>query len=396
MLRLPGRHGSERVRSFGRTARRSSGRGHSRQKWVDRTGPARVPRREAREVQAARAIHLLQRAAAAPRHRQDRSPRIESAVRTLKIDRRTLLIGGGAGVGLVVAFLVWPRHPGSDLTVGAHESAFGNFIKIARDGRITVAVPQTETGQGIWTALPQVVADELGAAWETIAVEPAPLTSAYANPLAREEGWLDGFGFLREYEVERTALMRMTASATSIRAFETPLREAAAVAREMLVGAAADRWNVSPDEGETGDGFVLNRGRTFTFGELAEEASDRAAPSHPQPRRSAKGRLLGQPLERLDGPGKADGSWRFAADVRLPGMLFASVRIAPPGGALRSYSREAISNEPGIRHITAREEWMAVVGETWSAAERAMQAADPVFSGTRSSVEWRGAFEDAL
>ena len=314
----------------------------------------------------------------------------------MKIDRRTLLIGGGAGVGLVVAFLVWPRHPGSDLTVGAHESAFGNFIKIARDGRITVAVPQTETGQGIWTALPQVVADELGAAWETIAVEPAPLTSAYTNPLAREEGWLDGFGFLREYEVERTALMRMTASSTSIRAFEAPLREAAAVAREMLVGAAADRWNVSPGDCETGDGFVLNRGRTFTFGELAEEAADRSAPSRPQPRRSAKARLIGQPLERLDGPAKSDGSWRFAGDVRLPGMLFASLRIAPPGGTLRSYSREAIANVPGVRHITARDGWMAVVGETWSAAERAMKAADPVFSGTRSPAEWRPAFEHAL
>jgi len=314
----------------------------------------------------------------------------------LKVDRRTLLIGGGAGVGLVVAFLVWPRHPGSDLTVGPHESAFGNFIKIARDGRITVAVPQTETGQGIWTALPQVVADELGAAWETIAVEPAPLTSAYANPLAREEGWLDGFGFLREYEVERTGLMRMTANSTSVRAFEAPLREAAAVAREMLVGAAADRWNVTPDECETGDGFVLNRGRTFTFGELAEEAADRSAPSYPRPRRSAKGRLIGQPLDRLDGPAKADGSWRFSGDVRLPEMLFASVRIAPPEGRLRSYSRDAIANLPGIRHVAAREEWMAVVAETWSAAERAIKAADPVFSGSRSPLAWRALFDDAL
>ena len=314
----------------------------------------------------------------------------------MKVDRRTLLIGGGAGVGLVVAFLVWPRHPGTDLAVGAHESAFGNFIKIGRDGRITVAVPQTETGQGIWTALPQVIADELGAAWETVAVEPAPLTSAYANPLAREEGWLDGFGFLREYEIERTGLLRMTVGSASVRAFEAPFRDAAAMAREMLVGAAADRWNVSPGECETGDGFVLNRGRTFTFGELAEEAADRSAPSHPQRRQSAKGRLLGQPLDRLDGPGKADGGWRFSGDVRLPGMLFASARIAPPEGTLRSYSREAIASVSGIRHIAAREKWMAVVGETWSAAERAIKAADPIFSGSRSPVEWRGHFEDAL
>ena len=115
----------------------------------------------------------------------------------MNLDRRTLLIGGGAGIGLVVAFAVWPRHLGSNLLLSDHESGFGNFIKIARDGRITVAVPQTETGQGIWTALPQIVADELGAAWETIAVEPAPLTAAYANALAREQGWLDGFGFVR-------------------------------------------------------------------------------------------------------------------------------------------------------------------------------------------------------
>ena len=107
-----------------------------------------------------------------------------------------MLIGGGAGVGLVVAFAVWPRHLSSDLTVEKAESAFGNFIKIARDGRITVAVAQAETGQGIWTALPQIVADELGASWDSIAVEPAPPGSAYSNGLAREQGWLDGFSWL--------------------------------------------------------------------------------------------------------------------------------------------------------------------------------------------------------
>ena len=100
-----------------------------------------------------------------------------------------MLVGGGAGIGLIVAFALWPRHMRSDLALERGETGFGNFIKIARDGRITVAVPQVETGQGIWTGLPQIVADELGAAWETIAVEPAPLTAAYANPLAKEEGW---------------------------------------------------------------------------------------------------------------------------------------------------------------------------------------------------------------
>ena len=104
----------------------------------------------------------------------------------MKVDRRTLLIGGGVGVGLVVGFALWPRDLRTDLATTRGEQAFGNYIKIARDGRVTVAVPQVETGQGIWTALPQVVADELGAAWEAVGVEPAPLTGAYGNALAED------------------------------------------------------------------------------------------------------------------------------------------------------------------------------------------------------------------
>jgi isoquinoline 1-oxidoreductase beta subunit len=314
----------------------------------------------------------------------------------LKLDRRTLLIGGGAGVGLVVAFAVWPGGMHSDLVTEKGEQAFGNFIKIARDGRVTVAVPQAETGQGIWTGLPQIVADELGAAWDSVAVEPAPLTSAYANSLANAQGWLDGFGWLRTHRMEDDGRTRITADSTSVRAFEQPLRQAAAVARTMLVGAAADRWNVEPADCEAADGFVMNRGRTFTFGELAEEAADRSAPSRPEFRRSTKGRLIGQPLERLDGPAKADGSWRFAGDVRLPGMLFASVRIAPPEGRLTSFSRDAIERVPGVRHITARKDWLAIVAESWWAAEQAIRAAAPRFTGERSSTDMRPLFEQAI
>ena len=312
----------------------------------------------------------------------------------MNLDRRTLLIGGGAGVGLVVAFLAWPRHVGSDLPIEKNQEAFGNFIKISRDGRITVAVPQVETGQGIWTALPQIVADELGAAWETVAVEPAPLTSAYANPLAKDEGWLEGLGPLRSYQLRRR--MQVTAGATSVRAFEQPLRDAAAVARTMLIGAAADHWNIDASECETANGFVINGGRTFTFGELAEEAASRSPARNPPLRQSTKERLIGQPLQRLDGPGKADGSLRFAGDVRLPDMLFASVRMAPSGGRLSGYSREAITRVPGIRHVAARDGWIAVVAETWWSAERALKAADPRFSGQKTPPDMRPVFDDAL
>ena len=314
----------------------------------------------------------------------------------LKLDRRTLLIGGGAGVGLIVAYAVWPRHLKSDLALAPGEQAIGAYIKIARDGRITVAVPQVETGQGIWTGLPQIVADELGAAWETVGVEPAPLTEHYGNPLAVQAGWLDGAGFLRSHELESDGAMRITADATSVRAFEQPMRRAAAVARMMLVGAAADRWNVNPGACETADGFVINGVRTFTFGELAEEAADRTSPHSPELKQSQRGRLIGKPLQRLDAPAKAEGSFRFAGDVRLPGMLYASVRIAPPGGRLEGYRREMLKSAPGVRHVSAKEDWIGVAADTWIAAERALAAADPLFSGTRSPSALKPLFEEAL
>ncbi|MGZ2412016.1 isoquinoline 1-oxidoreductase subunit beta [Sphingomonas sp. F9_3S_D5_B_2] len=314
----------------------------------------------------------------------------------MKVDRRTLLIGGGAGVGLVVAYALWPRHLGSDLPLRAGEQSFGSYIKIGRDGRVTVAVPQTETGQGIWTGLPQIVADELGAAWETVAVEPAPMTGDYANPLAKQEGWLAGFGRMREWRLGHGGALRITAGSTSVRAFEQPLREAAAVARTMLVGAAADRWNIDDSQCDTADGFVLNGLRTFGFGELAEEAAERSPRLDAPLRTSTRGRLIGQPLQRLDGPAKTNGSWRFAGDVRLPGMLFASVRLAPPGGRLTGYDPDAVRAVSGVRHVAARDGWVALVAENWWAAERAMKAADARFSAPRSSPVSRPLFERAL
>ncbi len=310
----------------------------------------------------------------------------------MKLDRRTLLIGGGVGVGLVVAYVAWPHHLGSDLNARDGEETFGNYIKIAQDGRITVAVPQAETGQGVWTALPQIVADELGAEWDKVGVEPAPLTSAYSNRLAGQEGWLDGLGSFRKWRLEDR--VRITAGATSVRAYEQPLREAAAVARAMLVGAAADRWNVSPRECDTADGLVIHGVRTFTFGELAEEAATRSLPAGTL-RRPDQSRLAGQPLPRLDGPAKADGSLRFAGDVRLPNMLFASARLAPPGGKLRTFSEAAIRRVPGVRHVAAEDGALAVAADSWWAAERGLKAANAIFSGDRNG-DMRPLFDAAL
>ena len=311
------------------------------------------------------------------------------SLRLPAVDRRTLLIGGGVGVGLIVGIAAWPRRAGED----GEAQRLGAFVRIGRDGRVTVAVPQTESGQGVWTALPQILADELGAAWDQVAVEPAPLGSdAYGNGVAAGQGWLDGLGAWRRWRVQP---LRITAGSTSVRAFEQPLREAGAAARAMLIAAAAARWGVDAGECDAAEGMVHHAGKALGFGALAEAAAGQRAPSSPQLRR---GRLAGRPLPRLDLPSKSDGSFRFAADVRLPEMLFASARLAPPGGRLSAFSRRAIEAAPGVRGLVTREGWIAVAADNWWSAEQALVAARPHFAGAASpdAGELRALAEAAL
>src|SRR5918999_2194559 len=103
-----------------------------------------------------------------------------------RISRRTLLVGGGAGLGLALAWAFWPRSYRPNLRAAEGETLFNAFLKIGRDGRVVVAVPQLELGQGSWTSLPQILADELGADWRTVSVEPAPISPLYANSLLAE------------------------------------------------------------------------------------------------------------------------------------------------------------------------------------------------------------------
>jgi isoquinoline 1-oxidoreductase beta subunit len=282
------------------------------------------------------------------------------------VSRRTLLIGGGAGVGLIVAFLAWPRQEGSPLRAGPREAVLGPFLRIGTDGRVTLAVPQTEVGQGIWTGLAQIAADELGAAWENMAVEPAPHGDAYINQL-----------ITHDYQVKT----RITAGSSSIRAFDQPLRAAAAAARTLLCAAAAGRWDVAAEECDTEGGFVVHEGKRLSFGEVAADAASLQPPKAPQLRPVGTGKLLGEALPRLDLPAKSDGSLRFASDLRLPRMIFASVRMAPPGGRLRGFSRAGAKQQPGLIDLVVREEWIAALGETWWAADHALTRASARFSG---------------
>ncbi len=269
----------------------------------------------------------------------------------MKFDRRTLLVGGGAGVGLVVAWSLWPRAYASGLLTRDGEQLFGHFLKIGTDGRVTVAVPQVETGQGVWTTLPQLLADELGAAWDSVGVEPAPAGPMYDNRLAAiiTKG-------------------RVTAEATSVRAFSARLREAGATARSLLCAAAARQWGVSAAECDTADGFVVHEHKRLPFGALAEAAASLSPPKRPPLRATGSGKLVGQSLARLDGPPKVDGSLRFAGDVRLPKLLFAAARLGDLAGH---------RGGPGVH---SGDGWIAAIGATSWAAEQALAAAEPRFT----------------
>lgn len=300
------------------------------------------------------------------------------------ISRRTLLIGGGAGVGLVLAWGLWPRTYAPNLRAHEGETLFNAFLKIGRDGRVVVAVPQTEIGQGVYTSLPQILADELGADWGTVSVEPAPISPLYANRLLAEEAAGDSafpaaFGIdhwaAREYAT-RNALM-LTAGSTSIRAFEAPLREAGAGACALLMKAAARRWNVDWQEIETRAGFAWRGNDRIAFAELAEAAAREELPLDLPMRGGGENRLTGRSLPRLDVPAKVDGSAMFAGDVRLRDMLHVAVRTGPPGSRRVSIDRAAADAVIGARHLIENPDWIAVAATNWWAAARALNALDP-------------------
>ncbi|KKC27527.1 aldehyde oxidase [Sphingomonas sp. SRS2] len=298
------------------------------------------------------------------------------------ITRRRLLIGGGVATGLVVGWAVWPRSYAPNLAAAPGEHVFNHYLKIGTDGRVVVAVPQAEMGQGVYTALPQILADELGADWRTIGVEPAPINPVYANSLPVEEelarrlpSWLDGPGQWAAREIAMRMNLTMTGGSSSIRMFESRMREAGAAARALLCMAAAERWKIDWKACDTEGGFVVRGGDRLRFGELAEAAARLDPPDPLELRAPAERKLVGQSVPRIDLPAKVDGSAGFGADIRLPGLVYASIAHGPYGGArpVKMTTADAEAT-PGVMAVVTNPGWVAVVGTNWWAADRGLQA----------------------
>ncbi len=316
----------------------------------------------------------------------------------MRVSRRGIIIGALAGGGLAVGYLLRPRNFPLPLAPGKDEFAFNAWIKLAKDGVVTVAVPQLEMGQGISTLIPQIVAVELGADWRKVAVEPAPVSAHYANlPLATRwrELWMPVFPELA-FEEDGVITRRWaqdnrfmaTADGMSLAAYEAPARAAAASLRALLAMAAADRWDVGWEECEARDGFIVHGKRKLGFGALAADAATYDPPDPPVLRPApTKERPVDHPpgaepaFPRLDLPSKVDGSHLFAGDVRLPGMVYAAIRHGPIGEAqLGEFDKARAHGTPGLISLVKGKRWLAAVASDWWAAERALTTIAPNFT----------------
>jgi len=315
----------------------------------------------------------------------------------MQLSRRGIIIGGLVGGGLAAGYLLRPRTFPLPLDPGRNEVAFDAWIKIAGDGVISVAVPQLEMGQGISTLLPQVIAMELGADWRQIAVEPAPVSAHYANlPLAARwadlwmpalPGLADAPGDLVTRRWAQDRRFQATADGMSMAAYELPAREAAASLRAVLTKAAAARWDVAWEECSAKDGFIVHGDKREAFAVLASEALAFDPPAPPplmpappaeDPKSFPPGAQLAYP--RLDLPSKTDGSYQFAGDVRLPGMVFAAIRHGPVAKAeLSRFDKAAASGSPGLLGVVKGKRWLAAVATSGWAAEQALAKMQPVF-----------------
>jgi isoquinoline 1-oxidoreductase subunit beta len=278
------------------------------------------------------------------------------------ISRRSLLTGAVAG-GFLLGFRLpagaltnEPVQP-PDLTGGSF--APNAFIRINPTGRTTLVMPQVEMGQGIYTSIAMILAEELDIGLDHVSLEHAPANEKlYANP---------AFG------------VQATGNSNSVRAFWKPLREAGATARAMLVQAAADAWQVEPDACSTAEGRVEHEisGRSLSYGELALAAASLAVPEKVALKDPEKFALIGKALKRLDTPGKTNGKVVYGIDAMLDGMKFATLAHCPVfGGKVGKVDDSAAKAVPGVRQVVVLDDLVAVVGDHMWAAKQGLDALD--------------------
>jgi isoquinoline 1-oxidoreductase beta subunit len=315
--------------------------------------------------------------------------------------RQLLKAGGVAGGGLLFGFSLFGctkqgptptsdrKEPPSEKAVGQASTAMTNeapglahdaFIRIDREGIVTLIIHKVEMGQGTFTSLSMLLAEELGADLSKVKLEQAPANnSLYADAL------LGG---------------QVTGGSTSIRATYKPLREAGAKVRTVLVQAAAKNWNVEPGDLKVVGGTIRHEAsnRSVHFGEVAEAASQLKFPAEVKLKDAAAFTLVGKPMKRLDSPAKVDGSAQFGIDARLPNMGIAAVAASPVmGGKVAAVDEQKAMAVKGVRQVLRIEGAVAVVADHFWAAKQGLLAAAPRFDdGPNANVSTAAIVADMM
>ena len=277
-----------------------------------------------------------------------------------RVSRRALLTAGLAG-GFLLAFHLPVRaavnEPVQPPDVTDGKFAPNAFIRIDVTGHTTLVMPQVEMGQGVYTSIAMILAEELDADLKQVTLQHAPPNDKlYGNPT---------FG------------LQVTGNSNSIRAFWKPLRNAGAGARAMLVQAAAQQWQVEPASCTTANGEVTHKesGRKLSYGALAAAAGSQTPPKEVALKDPKDFTLIGTPLKRFDTPDKVNGKAVYGIDAMLPGMKFATVAACPVfGGKVGKVDDSAARKIPGVQQIVVLDDMVAVVGDHMWAAKKGLDA----------------------
>ncbi len=283
--------------------------------------------------------------------------------------RRGFLLGAlGVGGALIVGWSFLPPRSriGTRATLppDARSVSLNGWVRIGRDGTVIVAVPRSEMGQGVHTALPMLVAEELDVPLGRVRVEQAPIDAIFGNvamlvtslpfhpdsnrgALVRSSEWMVA-------KVGRELGLQITGGSASVRDAWWPMREAGAAARAMLLEAASRHWDVHVRECLIADGIVRHMdGRNVSFASLVEALRDVPIPTNAPLKDWNQFKLIGRSAPRLDLLEKVKGAARFGIDVRLPGMLYATVRTCPIlGGGLKRVDLDPVLKMPGVVRVS--------------------------------------------